>query len=194
MQRRDAPLRLAAARVSHDVRAQGAPRVRAFRLGASRRPPPAQAETTPDLADFADVGGWQRVLAAGDPSAAAERLGLGYLDRKWTLVAGRAAGPLSFAIPASDVQAGNLVLCSATTGWRRPPNLGDLKADAVLSIHDDGPAGPGRALRLNALRQVDNCFQTRIPSRRESPPRDRLDFSLRVESDNEVYLSHVLWG
>ena len=142
-----------------------------------------------DLGDVA--AGWRRILAAGDPSLAAERLGLGYRDRKWTLVGARGDGPLELSLPAAELRDGELVLCSATTGWRKPANFGDLRADAALTVYDKPD---GRELALGALRSVDHCFRTRVPTKAALGDADRLKLALRVTTDNEVYLSHVIWG
>ena len=133
-----------------------------------------------DLATYAS-GAWPRVLAAGDPAPAAERLGLGYLDRKWTLEGARDRGPLRLSLPAVELADGRLVLCEATTGWRRPETLGTLADDATLSSGD-------RVLKLSQLRQVKNCFATRLPAGEDA------DLALTVASDKTVYLSHAVWG
>ena len=52
----------------------------------------------------------------------------------------------------------------------------------------------GRELSLGALRSVDHCFRTRVPSKAALGDADRLKLALRVTTDNEVYLSHVIWG
>ena len=116
---------------------------------------------------------------------------MGYRDRKWTLVGARGDGPLELSLPAAELRDGELVLCSATTGWRKPANFGDLRADAALTVYDK--AG-GRELALGALRSVDHCFRTRVPTKAALGDADRLKLALRVTTDNEVYLSHVIWG
>lgn len=157
-----------------------------------------------DLRDLVVLpASWPNVLAQGDPSLRAERLGLGYLDRKFTFEGRQAYGPLRLRLPLSHQAEDpvsserSLLLCQATTGWRKPADLRNLhEACDVFTI--DYRGHHQIRLSLTPTRHVPNCFMARgLPRRRppSSSEEDHLDLLLNVTADasSRVYLSHVVW-
>lgn len=143
-----------------------------------------------DVRSLVVGSGWPVVLAKGDPAMRAKQLGLGYLDRKYTLEGRAALEPAVFEL--DNAKAGRLILCEATTGWRRPPDLGNLDEDVVATVRrvpNDGTAGD-RILRLRRLRQVSNCYEARFDA-------GQAGALLIVNASNAnkyVYISHIIWA
>mmetsp|Transcript_58 Transcript_58/g.97 ORF Transcript_58/g.97 Transcript_58/m.97 type:complete len:519 (+) Transcript_58:163-1719(+) len=145
---------------------------------------------------------WPRVLAHGDPALKAEKLGLGYLDRKWTLQGQSTSQPLVVTLPTTTTntartQPSSLVLCEATTGWRRPPKLAALDIGCTVTLN-------GNRLSLTKIRAVPNCFQAK--GRFKSPPGQNyvpsvlgsttanLVINVTAPPSSFVYLSHIIWS
>ena len=146
---------------------------------------------------------WPLVLAKGDPSVRAEQLGLGYLDRKFTLEGQLSRGPLLLRLHSNTAPPARIVLCQANTGWRRPPDLADLD-DKILDIAlIYGHAEKGkfrRSLSLAKINKVPNCFRATgllAGKQASSSPMmaTNVDLWLNVTQPRQtVYLSHVVWS
>lgn len=129
---------------------------------------------------------WPVVLAKGDPGLRADEFGLGYRDKKWTLRGDSSLGPIE--IELKNVTVGNLILCQATTGWRRPLELGDIRSDLRVAVRNRDE----RVLKLSRTKHVENCYHARF---RPSSSPSILSLNLTTPSPlKKVYLSHVIWG
>ncbi len=130
--------------------------------------------------------------------ACALRYKLGYLDKKFCLEGRKDSGALAVALTAA--RDGTLVLCEATTGWRRPADMAD-PADGlsvrVAPAGADGRAdGPAKDVKLKQHKDLKQCYAGRFDATAAHGASGR-DFELEVSvlpADKFVCLAHVIWG
>ena len=128
--------------------------------------------------------------------ACALRYKLGYLDKKFCLEGRKASGAL--AVTLGGVVDGTLVLCEATTGWRRPADMAEpadgLSARVAPAGADGRAAGPAREVKLKQHKDLKQCYAGHFDMGSGASARDfELELSV-IPADKFVCLAHVIWG
>ena len=127
-----------------------------------------------------------------------EQYKLGYLDKKFCLEGRKASGAL--AVTLGGVVDGTLVLCEATTGWRRPADMAEpadgLSARVAPAGADGRADGPAKDVKLKQHKDLKQCYAGRFDATAAHGASGR-DFELEVSvlpADKFVCLAHVIWG